>query len=158
MTITTPDELFIHKLSDIYDAENQILKAMPKIVKEVENPELKKAFELHIEQTSVQVERLDQIFEIMDEKPMHLSCKGMEGIIAEAEEALKIKAEIPSLKDLAIISAARKVEHYEIAAYTSVILLAKSAELDEAEKLLSKTLKEEQETDLILSKLEQATA
>lgn len=158
MEISTYDELFVYQLADIYDAEQQILKALPKMAKSTKDSELKSAFQKHIDQTVTQIGRLEQIFDMMDQKPKAITCKGMKGLLEEGEESMEIVSEIPAIKDAALIAAARKVEHYEIAAYSGLILLAQSVELDEAEELLAQTLKEEQETDVLLSQQELVTA
>lgn len=154
MQIMTYDDLFLHQLEDIYDAENQILKALPEMAKAADDKDLKKAFEKHLLQTEEQIKRLDEIFDLLGEKSKRIECKGMKGLLEEGKECLKIDSDMPGVKDAALIGAARKVEHYEIAGYSSLILLAQTVELDEAEELLSKNLKEEQQTDELLSKQE----
>src|SRR5256885_3489500 len=104
-------ELFISELSDIYDAEKQLIKALPKMAKKAESEELQNAFEMHLEQTRKQKERLDQVFEAVDARPKRKHCKGMEGLIKEGEEVAEELADTSAL-DAGLICATQKVEHY----------------------------------------------
>src|SRR5262245_8493051 len=119
MEMTSLQDLYVDELRDLLHAENQLIKALPKMAKKASNPELAQAFEEHLEQTRTHVERLNQIFEGMDQKPRAKKCKGMEGIIEEGKEFME-EAETDELMDAALISAAQKVEHYEIASYGTV--------------------------------------
>jgi ferritin-like metal-binding protein YciE len=118
MKLDTLEKLYISELRDLYSAENQLLKALPKMAKEASSKELKEGFEKHLEQTRGHVERLEQIFEQLDEGPKGKTCHGMKGLIEEGSEILKEDGE-DSVLDAGIIVAAQKVEHYEIASYGS---------------------------------------
>src|SRR5579864_3823253 len=145
-------DLWVDELKDLYHAENQILKALPKMAKAAVDEDLKTAFEEHLEQTRGHVERLEQVFEQIDEAPKGKRCKGMEGIIAEGKEMLELDLPEP-VGDAALIAAAQRVEHYEIAAYGTVRTYAEIlGELDAAE-LLESTLNEEKETDEKLTEI-----
>jgi ferritin-like metal-binding protein YciE len=150
MKIETLQELLVDELKDLYSAENQIIKALPKMIKSATSDELRSAFEEHLEQTKVHVERLDQIFEELDETPRGKKCKGMEGLIEEGKEMMEEVVEDDVL-DAALISAAQRVEHYEIAGYGTVRTYAELLGMDDAAKLLQETLEEEKETDKRLS-------
>ncbi len=146
------ENLFLHELKDVYSAEKQILKALPKVAKKAANPELKQGLEEHMEQTEEQVRRLEEIFEMLEQRPKAMKCKGMEGIIEEAEEALKMKGS-PDTLDAGIIMAAQKVEHYEIAAYGSLATWADMMGRKDIKRLLGETLEEEEDTDQKLTDL-----
>jgi ferritin-like metal-binding protein YciE len=152
MKLETIKDLYVHELEDLYDAENQILKALPKMAEAASSPELRRAFEEHRGQTQGQVERLDRIFQQMGEKPKGEKCKGMAGLLAEGEQLLKEKAE-PDVKDAGLIGAAQKVEHYEIAGYGTVRTFAQMLGETDAARLLQQTLDEEGETDKKLTRL-----
>ena len=144
-------EVLIDELRDLYSAENQLVKTMPKVAKQVSSQELKQAFVSHMEETKGQVERLKQIFEKLGKKPTGKHCKGMEGAIDEVKEALE-EDEEDALKDAGIIGGAVRVEHYEIAGYTFAIAIAKQLGETEIAGLLQQTLTEEQNAGkLILS-------
>ena len=152
MSLDTLEKLYISELRDLYSAENQLLKALPKMAKGASSTELKDAFEKHLEQTKGHVERLEQIFEQLDESPKGKTCHGMKGLIEEGSEILKEKGE-GSVLDAGIIVAAQKVEHYEIAGYGSVRTFANLLGKDEAASLLQFTLEEESETNELLNRL-----
>jgi len=152
MNLDTLEQLYINELRDLYSAENQLLKALPKMAKGASSPELKDAFEKHLEQTTGHVERLEQIFEQLDENPKGKTCHGMKGLIEEGSEILKEDGE-DSVLDAGIIVAAQKVEHYEIASYGSVRTFANLLNQEEAARLLQSTLDEESETNEILNRL-----
>lgn len=139
-------DLWVDELKDLYHAEHQILKALPKMVKAAVDEDLKTAFEEHLEQTRGHVERLEQVFEQIDEAPKGKRCKGMEGIIAEGKEMLEMDLPEP-VGDAALIAAAQRVEHYEIAAYGTVRTYAEILGESDAVALLEETLNEEKETD-----------
>jgi ferritin-like metal-binding protein YciE len=141
MTMSLKDVL-IDELRDLYSAENQLLKAMPKAAKQIESDELKQIFKQHLEESKGQVERLKQIFGILGKKPTGKHCEGMEGAIKEVQEALE-EDEEGALKDAGIIGAGMRVEHYEIAGYTVAIAMAKQLGEKEIAGLLTETLKEE---------------
>jgi ferritin-like metal-binding protein YciE len=152
MKLDTLEKLYISELRDLYSAENQLLKALPKMAKGASSPELKDAFEKHLEQTKGHVERLEQLFEQLDESPKGKTCHGMKGLIEEGSEILTEDGE-NSVLDAGIIVAAQKVEHYEIASYGSVRTFANLLGKDEAAGLLKSTLDEESETNEILNRL-----
>ncbi len=141
-------ELFIDSLKDLYSSESQLIKALPKMVKAAESAELKKAFETHLGETEQQLDRVKQAFEIAGEKAKGELCKGMQGIVAEGDEQIQKKT-----GDLGLIGAGERVEHYEMASYQCAISLAKQLGLSDAEALLSKSLKEEQNAAKLLSQL-----
>jgi ferritin-like metal-binding protein YciE len=152
MSLDTLEKLYIEELRDLYTAENQLLKALPKMAKGASSPELKDAFEKHLEQTKGHVERLEELFEQRDESPKGKTCKAMKGLIEEGSEILKEEGE-DSVIDAGMIVAAQKVEHYEIASYGSVRTFANLLGKDEEAKLLQATLDEESETNEILNQL-----
>jgi ferritin-like metal-binding protein YciE len=139
-------ELYIDELRDIYNAENQLVKALPKMAKAANSEELRTGFEEHLEQTRGHVQRLEQIFKELSEKPSGKKCKGMEGLVAEGQEMMSEDFE-DDVMDAALISAAQRVEHYEIAAYGTVRTYAELLGEDTAVQLLEQTLEEEKETD-----------
>jgi ferritin-like metal-binding protein YciE len=152
MPLGTLHDLYVEELRDLYNAENQLLKALPKMAKGAASEELKAAFEEHLEVTRGQVERLDQIFEELGEKATGKKCKAMEGLIEEGKEMLEEDGD-PSVLDAALISAAQKVEHYEIAGYGCVRTFAQLLGYERAAELLQETLDEEGEADKKLTEL-----
>lgn len=152
MEMETLRELFVDKLKDLYSAENQIIKALPKMIKEASSPQLKAGFEEHLQQTRGQVQRLDKIFKQLEESPRGKKCKGMEGLLQEGKELMAEDAE-PEVLDAGLIAAAQHVEHYEIAGYGCVRTYAELLGDKNAAKLLQQTLDEEKETDQKLSML-----
>jgi ferritin-like metal-binding protein YciE len=152
MSLDTLEKLYISELRDLYSAENQLLKALPKMAKGASSPELKDAFEKHLEQTKGHVERLEELFEQLDESPKGKTCQAMKGLIEEGSEILKEEGE-ESVLDAGMIVAAQKVEHYEIASYGSVRTFANLLGQDEAARVLQSTLDEEFETNEILNRL-----
>ena len=152
MSLDTLEKLYISELRDLYSAENLLLKALPKMAKGASSPELKDAFEKHLEQTKGHVERLEQLFDQLDESPKGKTCHGMKGLIEEGSEILNEEGE-DSVLDAGMIVAAQKVEHYEIASYGSVRTFASLLGKDDEAKLLQSTLDEEGETNEILNQL-----
>jgi len=152
MKLDTLQQLYTDELRDLYNAENQLLKALPKMVKAASSEELKDAFEKHLEQTKGHVERLEQVFERLDEKPKGKTCRAMKGLIEEGSEILKQEGD-GSVIDAGIIVAAQKVEHYEIAGYGSVRTFAHLLGQNKAAELLQATLDEESETNELLNRL-----
>ena len=146
------EELLVDELKDIYSAENQIIKALPKMAKAATSPELKRAFERHLEETRRQVERLDQIGQALDVKLTGKKCKGMEGLIEEGKEVMEEDFDENAI-DAGLIGAAQKVEHYEIAAYGTARTHAEMLGYTKAAKLLQQTLDEEGATDKKLTQL-----
>jgi ferritin-like metal-binding protein YciE len=152
MALKTLHDLFVHELRDIYNAEKQLLKALPKMAKAAASEKLQEGFEEHLEQTRGQVERLEQIFEQLEVSSRGPKCAAMEGLIEEGSDMIDEKAE-DAVKDAGLIVSAQKVEHYEIATYGSLVTFARQLGLTEAESLLQETLDEEKETDAKLSEL-----
>jgi ferritin-like metal-binding protein YciE len=146
MPIETADDLFLNELKDIYSAEKQAIRAYPRMAKKITSEELRDAVEQHLEQTQGQVERLDQIFEILEKKSGGKTCEAMKGLIDEATE-LAGEIEQGPVLDAAIIGALQKMEHYEIASYGTVIAFAEAMGQNEIQQLLQQTLDEEKETD-----------
>lgn len=152
MKMTTLQDLYVEELRDIYNAEQQLLKALPKMAKAASSEQLKSAFKEHLEETQTHVERLVTIFELLDQSPQGKKCKGMEGVIAEGTEMIEEDAD-PEVKDAGLISAAQRAEHYEMAAYGCVRTYATLLGDDAAAKLLQTTLDEEGDADKKLTEL-----
>jgi len=145
-------ELFVEQLQDLYDAEKQIVQALPKMMSKAETPSLKAALEIHLQETNEQVSRLSDIFGMLTVKPVSRTCKGMEGLIAEGNEVIARSKDKESVaRDLALITAAQKVEHYEISAYASARVMAQQLGQPEIAQLLSKSLAEEENADSVLN-------
>jgi len=137
-------DVLVDELRDLYSAENQLVKALPKMAKGSEHPEVKALFTQHLEQTRGQVDRLKQVFQQLEEKPTGEFCKGMEGLVAEGSEQLESEEE-GAAKDIGIAGAALRIEHYEIAGYTAAIAIAKTLGEREIVSMLTETLNEEAE-------------
>jgi ferritin-like metal-binding protein YciE len=152
MKLDTLQKLYTEELRDLYNAENQLLKALPKMAKAASSEELKDAFEKHLEQTKGHVERLEQVFEELDERPKGKTCRAMKGLIQEGSELLEQDGD-ESVRDAGIIVAAQKVEHYEIAGYGSARTFAHLLGQNKAAELLQATLDEESETNELLTRL-----
>ena len=150
--VTTMEELFMEELRDLYDAETQLTKALPKMAKAATSDELRSAFEEHLGQTENQVERLRRIFAMSAEEPTGKKCPAMAGLIKEGDEIADDTDET-AVRDAGLIAAAQKVEHYEIAGYGSARAHAKLLGNKEAVRLLDQTLKEEKDTDEKLTEL-----
>jgi ferritin-like metal-binding protein YciE len=146
------EELLVDELKDIYSAENQIIKALPKMAKTASSPELRRAFERHLEETRRQVERLDQIGQELDTKLTGKKCHGMEGLIEEGKEVMEQDFDENAI-DAGLIGAAQKVEHYEIAAYGTARTHASMLGFNKVARLLQQTLNEEGATDKKLTQL-----
>ena len=152
MALESLADLFVDELKDLYSAEKQLVKALPKMAKAASSAKLRKGFEDHLRQTEGHVERLEDIFEQMGVKPRGPKCEAMEGLIEEGKRMMKEEAE-PAVMDAALIAAAQRVEHYEIAGYGTVRSFARMLGNEKAERLLQKTLEEESETNEKLTKL-----
>jgi len=152
MSLSSLHAFFVDELKDLYSAENQLVKALPRMAKAATNEDLRMAFEIHLQETKGQVERLDRIFAELDEKAKGKKCVAMEGLIEEAKDLLEEDAD-PMVLDAALIAAAQKVEHYEIASYGCVRTYARILGYTEAESLLQATLDEEGEADKKLNEL-----
>lgn len=150
MALATMHDLMIAELRDLYSAETQLVKALPKMAKGATTPSLRTAFEEHLVQTQEQVARLDQIFEMLGQSPRGVKCKGMEGLLEEASEMLDEDGD-DSVRDAGIIASAQRVEHYEIAAYGSTLAFATLLGHSEIAELLETTLNEEKTADEMLS-------
>ncbi|ECE6700156.1 ferritin-like domain-containing protein [Salmonella enterica subsp. houtenae] len=153
MNIKTVEDLFIHLLSDTYSAEKQLTKALSKLARATSNETLSQAFQSHLEETQGQIERIDQIVESESGiKLKRMKCVAMEGLIEEANEVIE-STEKNEVRDAALIAAAQKVEHYEIASYGTLATQAEQLGYSKALKLLKETLDEEKQTDLKLTDL-----
>ena len=144
------EALFLHNLKDIYFAEQQIAKAMPALIKAAESQELRSAFETHSRETQDQLRRLEEVFDILGEKPQGVACEGILGILKEGEEVMKAFAGGEAF-EAALIAAAQSIEHYEIARYCTLRAWAKQLGLTDAAELLEESLDEETDTDEILT-------
>lgn len=151
-TSKTLDDLFYETLKDIYYAERQIVKALPKMARGAQDPKLKAAFETHREETEGQIERLKQVFEILGKRAQGKTCDAIEGILSEGEEILDEFKGTPAL-DAGLLAAAQAVEHYEISRYGTLRAWALQLGMKDAAKLLDETLQEEARTDDLLTNL-----
>jgi ferritin-like metal-binding protein YciE len=152
MTVSTLQELFAEELKDLYDAEHQIVAALPKLIKAASSPDLKQAFEQHLSLTEGHIERLDEVFAARGCKPQRKACDGMKGLLAEGAKVLEEKM-TPEVRDAALVAAAQRVEHYEMAVYGTLRTYARElADLDSA-RLLQATLDEEADADRTLTQL-----
>jgi ferritin-like metal-binding protein YciE len=152
MAVKSVNDLLLNELRDIYHAEKQLVKALPKMAKKAKSDELRQAFEHHLEETKGQVDRLEQVFVQLDARSSGKRCVAMEGLIEEAKEMME-DIKTPEVLDAAMISAAQKVEHYEIASYGSVHALAEALGHKDAAKLLEETLGEEKAADQKLNQI-----
>lgn len=152
MKANSLQELYVQQLQDLYDAENQIIKALPKMIDAASSEELQNALTEHLEVTRQQARRLEEIFQNSGQKPKAEKCKGMEGVIKEGSETLK-QADDDDVRDAAIIASAQRVEHYEMAGYGTVRTWAELLGEDDAVELLQQTLDEEKEADQKLTQL-----
>jgi ferritin-like metal-binding protein YciE len=152
MALKKLHDLFVEQLSDVYDAEQQLTKALPKMAKAASSKDLQQAFESHLQQTEQHVERIEQIFDELGEKPKNKTCKGMQGLIEEGQEVIKEDGSSEA-KDAGLIAAAQKVEHYEIATYGSLRTYAREMGHTKAADMLQQTLDEESQTNEKLTRL-----
>ncbi|MDQ2817819.1 MAG: ferritin-like domain-containing protein [Candidatus Eremiobacteraeota bacterium] len=152
MKLASLQDLYVDELKDLYNAEKQLLKALPKMAKAASSSELRTAFQEHLEQTKEHVTRLEQIFEELGASARGKKCKGMEGLIEEGQEMMAEDAE-DAVKDAALISAAQRVEHYEIAGYGCVRAFAETLGFDDAVELLQQTLDEESQANEKLTEI-----
>ena len=146
MTLNTMQDLFTEQIADLYSAEQQLVKALPKMAQAATDRELKSAFEHHLEETRGHVRRLEQVFDQIGVKPKAETCKAMEGLIKEGEDIIKEDGS-PAVKDAALIAAAQRVEHYEIAGYGTVRTFADVMDMGDVRDLLDETLEEEGDAD-----------
>ena len=148
------EEILVEQLKDLLHAEGQLVKALPKMARAANDPKLKEAFRKHLEETKNHVERLKQVFELLGEKAKGKPCRGMQGLVEEGQETIEEGREKPNFAaDLALVVAAQKVEHYEIAGYGSVRTIAEQLDQKKVARLLAQTLAEEEKTDKLLTKL-----
>lgn len=152
MSVDSMEKLFVNELKDLYSAEKQITRALPKMAKASTSEDLREAFQSHLEETKGQIERLDRVFEILGKTAGGKTCQGMKGLLEEGQEVME-EAEEGELRDAAMIAAAQRVEHYEIAAYGTVRTLAQMMGQKEIAQLLQETLDEEGNTDKKLTKI-----
>ena len=145
-------ELLVDELKDLYNAENQIIKALPRMAKKANNEQLRRAFETHLQETRGQAERLEQIAQEMDFSLRGKKCKAMEGLVEEAQDMMS-EHDDPEVLDAGLIAAAQRVEHYEIAGYGTVKTFADHLDLGDAKSLLDKTLDQESKADKLLTQL-----
>lgn len=146
------ESLLIHELKDLYHSEKQLVKALPKVAKNASSAQLKQAIEEHLRETEGHVERLERAFDMLEQPAKAVKCKGMQGILEEGEDTLDLKAP-PETRDAAIITAAQKVEHYEIASYGSAATWAEMLGRQDLKRLLGQTLEEEKAADEKLTEL-----
>ena len=152
MQLQSLQDVFIHELQDLYDAENQLLQALPKMAQAASNQELREAFEHHLDETRDHAQRLDEIFGQLGIRGSGETCEAMRGLIKEGEKTIAMDGD-PTAKDAALIASAQRVEHYEIAAYGTARTLAGELDHDEAQDLLDQTLDEESNADKLLTKI-----
>jgi len=152
MKLDSLKTLYIHELNDLHDAESQLLKALPKMAKAASSEDLRLAFERHLEQTQEHVRRLETAFSRLKEKPTRVPCKAMKGLLEEAEEMINADGD-PVIKDAGLISAAQRVEHYEMAGYGCARTYAEMLDEEDSAELLQKTLGDERATDESLTEL-----
>jgi ferritin-like metal-binding protein YciE len=151
------EEYFYNELKDVYGAEKQLVKALPKMQKAATTEELKEALEEHLAITQEQIARLEEVFELLDKKPQSKKCEAMEGITKEGESVIGETETGSMTRDVAIIMAAQKVEHYEIAAYGGLVTLAKTMGKTDIADLLAQTLEEEKEADQLLTEIAESS-
>jgi len=149
---TNLQQLFVHTLKDVYYAENQIAKALPKMAERASAPSLRKGFEEHLKETLVQIKRLEQVFKLCDEKPSGEKCPAILGILQEGDELMKEITD-DQTRDAAMIAAAQAVEHYEVARYGALVAWAGQLGMTDARNILRDTLAEEKDTDAKLTRL-----
>jgi ferritin-like metal-binding protein YciE len=152
MNVDNLQELFVEQLRDLYDGEQQITEALPKLIEKASNPQLKSALQEHLQITQQQIQRLDEIFDQLDEDADGESCKGMKGVIKEGDDLVS-KADDPGVRDASIITSAQRVEHYEIAGYGTVKTYARQLNRPEFARILEQILNEEKEADQKLTQI-----
>jgi ferritin-like metal-binding protein YciE len=157
MKLNTLEDLFLDQARDLYDAEQQLVKALPKMAEAAGADELKKAFEDHLTQTKGHVARLEEVFKHLGQKPKAKSCKAMEGLIEEGKEIIDVKAQA-DVRDAGLIAAAQKVEHYEMAGYGCLRAWAEQLSLDQVQRLVDQTLQEEKQADALLNQIAERQA
>lgn len=156
MELKNLEKLFLHELKDLYSAENQILEALPEMIEEASDDDLRKALDMHRDETREQVARLDEIFEMLGEDPGGQKCEAMASLIEEGEKVMK-EADKGAVRDAGIIASAQRVEHYEIAGYGTAATYAEMLEQDDYVELMEETLEEEKSADKKLTKIAKRT-
>lgn len=157
MAVKTLEDLFIHELSDMYSAEKQMSKNLPRLARAAENPDLESAFTAHLEETQGQIERIDQVVEVLGIKLKRMKCAAMEGLVEESKEVIE-EIEKGPIRDAALIGGAQKAEHYEIASYGTLCELARQLGYSDAVPLLQESMAEEKATDEKLTLLAESSA
>lgn len=152
MELNSFDDLFVEQLQDLYDAEQRIIKALPSMIDAAHSSELKSAFQQHLRETESQVQRLEQVFQILGQSAKAKTCEAMKGLIREGDEVVSATGD-PDVKDAALIAAAQRIEHYEIAGYGTACTFARQLGQEDAANLLHQTLEEEFATDKKLTDL-----
>ena len=152
MSLDSLEKLFVEELKDVYNAEKQLLRALPRMAKAADSPELQQAFTRHAKETEGQIQRLERVFQEVGQSARGKTCKGMQGLVEEGKEVMEKDGEGPVI-DAALIASAQRVEHYEIAAYGCLRTYAQLLGLPQAVELLQQTLEEEEATDKILTQL-----
>jgi ferritin-like metal-binding protein YciE len=152
MPVKNVQDLLLNELRDLYDAEKQLVKALPKMAKAASSEQLRQAIQVHLEETKIQVERLEDVFERLDTRTRGKRCEAMQGLVEEAKEMME-EIKTPQVLDAALIAGAQKVEHYEIAAYGSARALAEACGQEEVAQLLDDTLEEEKQADQKLNQI-----
>jgi len=154
MSVNSIEKLFVEELKDLHSAENQITKALPKLIKAASSEELRNAFNHNLKETEGHIQRLDQVFELLGSSPKNKTCEGMKGVLEEGKQMLD-ETEEGAVRDIALISAAQRVEHYEMAAYGTVRTYAEHLGKREIANILQKTLDEEKAADEKLTEVSQ---
>lgn len=155
MPMNTPQELFLHELQDIYDAEHRFLQALPKLAKGCSDERARDAFQQHEQQTKQQIKNLEQVFETLGEKPQRTACYGAQGIVEEQEKFEKKESPAPEILQLFNVGAGIKSEHYEVCSYTDLVEMAQAMGQNEVVKLLQDNLHQEEETAQKLEEISQ---
>ena len=150
------EDLFLSQIEDLYDAEQRIIRALPKMSEAAKNPQLKRALDTHLTETRKQVDRLETVFRGLDKTPERETCEAMKGLLREGEEMMDAKGD-PDVRDQAIIAAAQRVEHYEMAGYGTARALAQHLGHNEAARLLQATLDEEKHADQTLTQVAESS-
>lgn len=156
MKLETLRDLLVEQIQDVYDAEQQLVDALPRMADAAAAPQLRRAFTDHLRQTQEQVRRLDQAFQLLNEKAQRKTCKAMQGLVREGDEAIRQDAE-PEVRDAGLIAAAQRIEHYEIAAYGTMRAYAHQLGIAKAEALFDQTLNEEGSADKLLTQIAESS-
>jgi ferritin-like metal-binding protein YciE len=155
-TLNTMEDLYLDQLQDIYDAEHKLTKALPKMASAAKSPELKRAFEAHLRETEGQIKRLERCFELFGQKPKAKTCEAMKGLVAEGDAVVNASGD-DDVRDAALIAAAQRVEHYEIAGYGCLRTFAMRIGQENAAELFQETLDEEEKTDRLLTEIAESS-